>query len=159
MTASGGWEVYPETAGFDILAVWKATGHQLGVEAKLQLNAKVADQILPAHWSSGSGEGPDFRAVLVPCTTEASYGIVRMLELLGGQVLVPSDRYRYSRPGEGIQRAVHRSELTDARPWDAAAGALGNGATPPGSIGIRTSAARCRKSCRKSPPASLHRSS
>ncbi|HFT6991384.1 MAG: hypothetical protein KH046_00740 [Stenotrophomonas maltophilia] len=125
MTASGGWEVYPETAGFDILAVWKATGHQLGVEAKLQLNAKVADQILPAHWSSGSGEGPDFRAVLVPCTTEASYGIVRMLELLGVQVLVPSDRYRYSRPGEGIQRAVHRSELTDARPWDAAAGALG----------------------------------
>ncbi|KAG1395546.1 hypothetical protein G6F59_013976 [Rhizopus arrhizus] len=48
-----------------------------------------------------------------------------MLELLGVQVLVPSDRYRYSRPGEGIQRAVHRSERTDARPWDAAAGALG----------------------------------
>ena len=50
LTATDGWEIYPETAGFDILAVWKATGHQLGIEAKLQLNAKVADQILPAHW-------------------------------------------------------------------------------------------------------------
>mgnify|MGYP000417331658 CR=1 FL=1 len=83
LTAAGGWEIYPETAGFDILAVWKATGHQLGVEAKLQLNSKVADQILPRHWDSGSHCGPDFRAVLVPCTTAANHGIARMLDALG----------------------------------------------------------------------------
>lgn len=80
LTAAAGWEIYPETAGFDILAVWKATGHQLGIEAKLQLNAKVADQILPAHWSNADQRGPDFRAVLVPCTTAANYGIARMLD-------------------------------------------------------------------------------
>lgn len=123
----GGWEVYPETAGFDILAVWKASGHQLGIEAKLQLNAKVADQILPMHWSSLGGRGPDFRAVLVPCTSEANYGIARMLDALGVQVLVPdSCRHRYRpRPGEQIQREVHRADLCSSSPWDPAAGGLG----------------------------------
>jgi hypothetical protein len=126
LTATGGWEVYPETAGFDILAVWKETGHQLGVEAKLQLNSKVADQVLPAYWSGAGGKGPDFRAVLVPCTTEANHGIARMLEMLGVQVLIPSERYRYSsRPGDGIERVTNRSAaLTDQRPWHAAAGSL-----------------------------------
>ncbi|QAU22568.1 hypothetical protein EO087_00090 [Dyella sp. M7H15-1] len=47
MRAMGGWTIYPETADFGILLVRDATGHQLGVEAKLQLNAKVASQILP----------------------------------------------------------------------------------------------------------------
>ncbi len=127
LNAAGGWDVYPETGGFDILAVWKETGHQLGVEAKLQLNAKVADQILPAHWTSSVGRAPDFRAVLVPCTTEANHGIARMLEMLGVQVLVPSEMYRHaSQPGDGVQRATARwgHVLRDPRPWDAAAGSL-----------------------------------
>nr|WP_139181169.1 hypothetical protein [Pseudomonas aeruginosa] len=42
-----GWTCYPETAGFDILVV-HAEGRQIGVEAKLQLNAKVAAQRDPA---------------------------------------------------------------------------------------------------------------
>lgn len=58
------WTAYPETAGWDLLLV-KSSGEQLGIEAKLSLNAKVIDQSLSGsaeHWQSG----PDFRAVLVP---------------------------------------------------------------------------------------------
>jgi hypothetical protein len=75
----GGWTICPETAGFDLLCVRDDTGHQLGVEAKLSLNAKVADQILPSDFM-GCREGvpgPDFRAVLVPFIGEASAGIAK----------------------------------------------------------------------------------
>jgi len=124
LSASGGWEIYPETAGFDILAVWKATGHQLGIEAKLQLNSKVADQILPHAWSNCGG--PDFRAVLVPCTTEASHGISRMLDVLGVHVLVPDsciNRYR-PQPGEQIRREIYHADLRSSAPWDTEGGEL-----------------------------------
>lgn len=125
LSSTGGWVIYPETAGFDILAVWKDTGHQLGIEAKLQLNAKVADQILPRHWSGACGTGPDFRAVLVPCTSEANYGIARMLDLLGVQVLVPDTFTRYQpQPGEQIQRAIHRADLRSIAPWDICGGEI-----------------------------------
>ncbi|NUS39415.1 MAG: hypothetical protein HOQ02_10385 [Lysobacter sp.] len=94
----GGWTAYPETAGFDILAVYDKTGHQLGVEAKLQLNAKVADQILPSHYmgyGADGREGPDFRAVIVPCITEANEGIAKMLGILGVQVWAPGRNQRW----------------------------------------------------------------
>ena len=88
----GGWTIYPETAGFDILAVYDATGHQLGVEAKLALNAKVADQIFPHEYEA---EGPDFRAVIVPALTDASHGIARLLTVLGVNVWAPRFDYRF----------------------------------------------------------------
>jgi hypothetical protein len=53
---------YPETAGFDLLLV-DADGWQTGVQAKLQLNAKVIAQLLPFY---SLDEGPDHRAILVP---------------------------------------------------------------------------------------------
>lgn len=62
-----GWTAYPETAGFDILLVRKEDGFQIGIEAKLKLNAKVICQV-----AERTGEwyvcrpGPDCRAVLVP---------------------------------------------------------------------------------------------
>jgi hypothetical protein len=61
-----GWTAYPETAGWDILLV-REDGLQIGVQAKLRLNAKVFDQCLDglAHWRE-SGVGPDHRAVLIP---------------------------------------------------------------------------------------------
>ena len=40
------------------------TGIQVGIEAKLSLNAKVLDQTLPAF--NYDEQGPDYRAVLVP---------------------------------------------------------------------------------------------
>lgn len=61
------WIAYPETADWDILLVRKADGFQIGVQAKLVLNANVIGQALEdggAWWATR--EGPDCRAVLVP---------------------------------------------------------------------------------------------
>lgn len=83
------WTCYPEAAGFDVLVVHR-DGRQIGVEAKMQLNAKVADQILPGRGDDLYGRaGPDYRMVIVSKITEASAGIVKMLERLGVTVLMP----------------------------------------------------------------------
>lgn len=90
-----GWLCYPETAGFDVLVVHE-DGWQIGVEAKLKLNAKVADQILPAIWDERYGfPGPDYRMVIVGAITEANLGIVKMLEMLGVSVLTPRSQTDY----------------------------------------------------------------
>lgn len=84
-----GWTCYPEAAGFDVLVVHE-DGRQIGVEAKLQINAKVADQILPGRGDDIYGRaGPDYRMVIVNKVTDASAGIVKMLERLGVTVLRP----------------------------------------------------------------------
>lgn len=59
------WTVYPETAGWDLLLVHVA-GYQLGIEAKLSLNAKVLAQALSGSDSYWRDSGPDYRGVLVP---------------------------------------------------------------------------------------------
>lgn len=98
--AVGGWTVYPETAGFDILCVYDRTGHQLGVEAKLSLNSKVAEQIIPGPSSHAvGGPGPDFRAVLVPTVTEANAGIADLLGIVGVMVIHPRWTYRRGERG------------------------------------------------------------
>ncbi|GAB3305829.1 hypothetical protein [Luteimonas notoginsengisoli] len=120
LRAIGGWTAYPETAGFDILAVYDKTGHQLGIEAKLALNAKVADQILPDHYMGYHDEGvpgPDFRAVIVPCTTAANAGIAKMLGILGVQVWAPAREQRWT-DGDLVDsftflRAFSRHTYTD----------------------------------------------
>ena len=56
------WVAYPETAGWDILLVHRSGGWQIGIEAKLSLNAKVLAQAIKGD---RFGIGPDFRAVLV----------------------------------------------------------------------------------------------
>lgn len=87
--AAPGWTCYPETAGFDILVVHE-DGRQIGVEAKLKLNAKVADQILPGSWAERYGQpGPDHRMVIVADITDASLGIARLLEMCGVHVRKP----------------------------------------------------------------------
>ncbi|WP_249352753.1 hypothetical protein [Pseudomonas asiatica] len=77
-----GWTCYPEAAGFDVLVV-NDDGRQIGVQAKLSLNAKVAEQILPNQgddfWES---PGPDHRMVIVSKITDASAGIAKMLRRL-----------------------------------------------------------------------------
>jgi hypothetical protein len=57
------WTIYHESCGWDLLVV-HPSGFQIGVEAKLSLNAKVLDQALPGRWADD--RGPDYRAVLVP---------------------------------------------------------------------------------------------
>jgi hypothetical protein len=66
------WRVYPETAGFDILLVRISDGVQVGIEAKLSLNAKVLEQALPNYRWSQAKTGPDYRAVLVPANKTGS---------------------------------------------------------------------------------------
>lgn len=122
MRAMGGWTIYAETAGFDILLVRDATGHQLGVQAKLQLNAKVASQILPSDYiyRAKGASGPDFRAVIVPCITESNEGIAEMLRILGVQVLAPDTRYR----GKMQFTLTRNYEKKDARVLDITHGSL-----------------------------------
>lgn len=87
--ASEGWIIYPETAGFDLLLVRADTGHQLGIEAKLSLNAKVCEQIIPSQWTNAD-VGPDWRAVLVP-EIGGAHGLRQMLEILGVMVFCPRE--------------------------------------------------------------------
>ncbi len=85
------WTPYPETAGFDILMVHR-DGRQIGVEAKLSLNAKVADQILPKFTDEYFGKpSPDHRLVIVSKVTDASAGIEKMLNMLGVRVMLPQE--------------------------------------------------------------------
>jgi hypothetical protein len=87
-----GWTCYPEAAGFDVLVVHE-DGRQIGVEAKMQLNAKVADQILPWFGDDYYGRtGPDHRMVIVSKITDASAGIAKMLGRLGVKVEKPRQR-------------------------------------------------------------------
>lgn len=62
---SDAWVAYPETGGFDILLSRKSDGFQIGIEAKLKLNAKVIAQAAERSLRQ-EGSGPDCRAVLIP---------------------------------------------------------------------------------------------
>jgi hypothetical protein len=85
------WTVYPETGGFDILLVENETGRQLGIEAKLRLNAKVIEQILPDGAWYLSDRGPDFRAIIVPACER---GFDELLGIIGIEVFTPHKSYR-----------------------------------------------------------------
>lgn len=87
-----GWTAYPETAGFDILLVRAADGAQIGVEAKMTLNAKVLLQAVEGIYSGHGSErdGPDFRAALVPAGT-AGAELSSIARKLGVVVIECSD--------------------------------------------------------------------
>ncbi len=78
--------VFAEWDGWDILLVYPE-GWQLGIQAKLRLNATVMLQAAPNRWHDGE-HGPDFRALLVP---EAN-GYAEVARRLGLIVFAP--RYR-----------------------------------------------------------------
>ena len=94
---SARWVAYPETGGFDIVLVRETDGVQIGIEAKLVLNARVLVQALPERgsgtWTSGI-LGPDYRAVLVPAT-KCNSDIAAICEALGITVIA----YRGERGG------------------------------------------------------------
>ncbi|AIR90478.1 hypothetical protein [Pseudomonas cremoricolorata] len=105
MNAQPGWTCYPETGGFDILVVHEE-GRQIGVEAKLALNAKVADQIMPNPWQYRYGlKGPDHRLVIVSKISDASAGIAKLLGFMGVPVLIP--RHGTVRIPAGLIERVH----------------------------------------------------
>ena len=97
VNAKGGWTVYPETAGFDMVLVRNEDGFQIAVEAKLRLNAKVIAQILPTKWSSYGHLGlPDCRAVLVP-EHKVSREFKEICAYIGVTVIVVRDVPEHSR--------------------------------------------------------------
>lgn len=85
-----GWTAYPETAGWDILLVRDVDGYQIGIQAKLTLNAKVLEQSMEHSYHSAASEGPDFRAILIPwgCTS----GLLAIARALGFTVIEMRDR-------------------------------------------------------------------
>lgn len=86
------WTIYPETAGWDLLLV-HSDGFQLGVEAKLTLNAKVIDQSLDRQHARYNHDGPDFRAVLVP-TVGLQHHLERICAAIGINIIaLRDDRY------------------------------------------------------------------
>lgn len=91
------WVAYPETGGFDILLVRKEDGYQIGIEAKLKLNAKVISQVAERiGYYYITSPGPDFRAVLVPADANGDMGAV--CGLLGITVIRqhhPDDAFNY----------------------------------------------------------------
>jgi hypothetical protein len=101
--SESGWVVYPETAGFDMLLVRPEgdphAGTQIGVEAKLKLNAKVVDQILDrVPWDINWEKAPDYRLVLVDDPGRAG-GIATLLRRCGVTTIAPEpdpDRMRHS---------------------------------------------------------------
>lgn len=88
------WTAYPETGGFDILLSRDADGFQIGVEAKLRLNAKVVLQSAEnGRYHYVDQPGPDCRAVLVPEAHNSE--MATLCDMLCVTVVV----YRPKRPG------------------------------------------------------------
>lgn len=106
------WTVYPETAGWDLLLV-DQVGVQIGIEAKLTLNAKVLCQALPDHrWASD--HGPDYRAVLVPAD-KVQANMHPIAAALGLTILTVRREERW---GGKVSVYVHPSSLPDENGGD-----------------------------------------
>lgn len=97
----GPWQVYPETGDFDLLVVDKY-GRQLGIEAKLKMNAKVLVQALPASYSAG--RGPDWRGILVPAINP---DLAELAKLHGLVVFTPMQ----GTPGTDFTPGLYYTEM------------------------------------------------
>lgn len=98
------WTVYAETAGWDLLLVHNEYGFQVGLEAKLSLNAKVIDQALKDQHSIWRTSGPDYRGILVPSIGRQLH-LSNICEAIGLGVVVlrdlpPGHYSSMSLPGE-----------------------------------------------------------
>lgn len=91
-----GWTVYAEWGGWDLVLARPTDGFQIGVEAKLALNAKVLCQVL-AHDRYGDRAGPDCHAVLAP-KPKAVNGLETIAKRLGITVILGSEPSRHAYP-------------------------------------------------------------
>lgn len=80
------WTAYAETGGFDILLVRKTDGFQIGIQAKLKLNASVLAQSVEESRYCADRPGPDCRAILVPIT-ECNLGMGFLAGYIGITVI------------------------------------------------------------------------
>ena len=99
------WTAYAETAGYDIVLVGPG-GVQIGVEAKLTLNAKVLAQIIDGR--KYCRPGPDFRAVLVGRIVAENAVLAKELGVTVLTLKQPfaryDDLYRYGYPLQGPRK-------------------------------------------------------
>lgn len=102
------WTPYAETAGWDILLVRKADGFQIGIQAKLKLNAHVLNQAAETTYDVDRG-GPDCRAVLVP------HGGDRGLETLAAYVGITVISFR-GEPPRGCWWSRYQPSLPGEQP-------------------------------------------
>lgn len=130
---SRGFVAYAETAGFDILLVRQSDGVQFGVQAKLTLNVKVLDQLLPSEYIE---EGPEHRVILAPDCR----GVRRLCDALGFILQTPGWNHwfddldsRWAAPPYDWNPA-RRCKLPDYVP-DVAAGASGPVQLTPWKVG------------------------
>ncbi len=94
------WTVYAETCGWDLLLV-HADGFQVGIEAKLSLNAKVLEQALSGADNYWRADGPDYRAVLVP-EGKCQLHLTKIAGALGIQILTVTPLERGIIRGMGL---------------------------------------------------------
>lgn len=111
-----GWTAYPETAGWDILLSRNEDGFQIGVEAKLTLNAKVISQALERYAQYGRDYGPDCRAVLVPAGKSHDFDLIATYLGIVIIRLKPDDRYYPARPPLPLAPSKRGSEFSH-RDW------------------------------------------
>lgn len=83
-------EQYTEWMGWDLLLVYPE-GWQLGIQAKLRLNAEVVLQAIRTDWPVS---GPDYRAILVPELN----GWAQVADRLGLVVFRPHNQRWQSKP-------------------------------------------------------------
>lgn len=104
-----GWTAYPETAGFDILLA-HTSGIQVGIEAKLTLNAEVIHQAVgyTGHWHELEAK-PDFKAILVP------YGRDGALASLCSYLQITVLTIRPARPNDWGDRR-YKDHVAEFRP-------------------------------------------
>ncbi|RWH31638.1 hypothetical protein [Mesorhizobium sp.] len=103
------WTAYAETEGYDILLV-RADGLQIGVEAKLRLNAEV---VVQASKSWGyDATGPDFRAVLVP-SGHAQRHMSAICAMLGITVITMTHPDDHTEERYGWRPPAFRPDLPD----------------------------------------------
>lgn len=104
---------YAEWAGWDILLVYPE-GWQIGIQAKLRLNAEVIGQAAPSIYDlEDERQMPDFRAVLVP----ERNGLADIAWRLGLVVFYPY-REHWTRDGEsGGHDFLPRLSNSDMQDW------------------------------------------
>lgn len=116
-----GWTAYPETGGFDILLVRDADGFQIGIEAKLKLNAKVICQAAEEiSFSFVAAEGPDCRAVLIP--SYVSRDLAGLLPYVGLTCIAmtpraPEGSYEYRRGAHFYPHLPESKHAWGDREW------------------------------------------
>jgi hypothetical protein len=106
------WTEYHETAGWDLLLV-RSDGVQIGIEAKMTLNAKVLEQSIPYP---GQKDGPDFRAVLV-ARTGLQLHLSRIAAHLGLTIISMSAQHGW-KVDAPVQTSMSPSSLPSDHDWD-----------------------------------------